>query len=156
MALVQQALPEWRYHSKVPHPEDSQPNVSDWGTLSVKPSTEPDPSPHWKGARVLRRWVEIPEKIDGYATRGSRVKLDLAFTSQDSITITVFANGSIVFHGDEDMQQPMLLTESAQPGQKYLIAARVDTGESLVRQTAPYLPRRRKPSGEFVVLKRRC
>ena len=97
VALVQQALPEWRYHSDVPHPEDSQLNVSDWGTLSVKPSIEPDPSPHWKGARVLRRWVEIPEKIDGYATRGSRVKLELAFTSQDSITITFLRTVQLFF-----------------------------------------------------------
>jgi alpha-mannosidase len=42
--------------------------------------------------------------------------------------ITVFSNGSLLFHGVEETQQPLLLTEAARPGQKYLIAARVDAG----------------------------
>jgi hypothetical protein len=28
---------------------------------------------------VLRRWVEIPLKINGYAVQGARAKLDLRF-----------------------------------------------------------------------------
>src|SRR5207249_2598508 len=44
----------------------------------------------------------------------------------DSMTITVFSNGSLVGRGDEDTQQPILLTENAQPGQNFLIAVRLD------------------------------
>ncbi|MGB9073000.1 MAG: glycoside hydrolase family 38 C-terminal domain-containing protein, partial [Terriglobales bacterium] len=84
---------------------------------------------HWKGARVFRRWIEIPEKINGYATPGARVTLDLQFGSDANALITVLSNGSILFHGDENTQQPMRLTENAQPGQKYLVVARVDAGE---------------------------
>src|SRR5258708_34203252 len=84
----------------------------------------------WKtGARVLRGSIEIPEKINGYAVRGSRVKLELLLTSNDSITITVFSNGSLVERGDEDTQQAILLTENAQPGQKFLIAVRVNAAQ---------------------------
>jgi len=54
------------------------------------------------------------------------VKLEVLFTSNDSMTITVFSNGSLVERSDEDTQQPILLTENAQPGQKFLIAVRVD------------------------------
>jgi alpha-mannosidase len=115
-------IPEWRYHADIPHPEDPSVNDADWATMKLRQE--------WKdGARVLRRTIEIPEKIDGYAVRGARVKLELLFTSNDSITITIFSNGSLVERGDEDTQQPISLTENAQPGQKFVIAVRIDAGE---------------------------
>src|SRR6202158_4094305 len=117
------ALAEWRFHSDVPHPEDPALSDGDWQIVKVQ-----DP---WKsGSRVLRRWIEIPEKINGYSTKGARVLLDLLLTSDQSMQITVFSNGSLVFRGDEDMQQPIALTENAQPGQKYLIAVRVECSQS--------------------------
>ncbi len=113
------ALPEWRYREDLAHPEDPSLNDADWPV--VKTGEE------WKtGARVLRHVIEIPEKLNGYAVRGTRVKLEVLFTSNDSITITVFSNGSLVERGEEDTQQPILLAENAQPGQKFLIAVRVD------------------------------
>jgi hypothetical protein len=115
-------LPEWRYHGDMPHPEDPSVSDTDWPVVKLREE--------WKtGARVLRRTIEIPEKINGYAVRGARVKLDLRFSSNDSITITVFSNGSLVERGDEDTQQPISLTENAQPGQTFVIAVRVDCGE---------------------------
>ena len=54
---------------------------------------------HWNGTRVFRRWVQIPEKINGYETRGSRVSLDLRFGSPDSLMLTVFSNGAIAIVG---------------------------------------------------------
>ena len=115
-------LPDWRYHADMAHPEDPSLNDADWPTVKLKEE--------WKtGARVVRGSVEIPEKINGYAVRGSRVKLELFLTSNDSITITVFSNGSLVERGDEDTQQAILLTENAQPGQKFVIAVRVDAGQ---------------------------
>jgi len=113
------ALPEWRFHSDLAHPEDPSVNDSDWQTVNAGAS--------WKtGARVLRRWIEIPEKINGYAVQGSRVRLELLIESEDSIIISVFSNGSLVERADEDTEQPILLTESAQPGEKFLITVRVD------------------------------
>jgi alpha-mannosidase len=113
------SLPEWRYHEDLAHPEDPSLNDADWPVVKTREE--------WKtGARVLRRLIEIPEKLNGYAVRGARVKLELLFTSNESMTIAIFSNGSLVERGDEDMQQPILLTENAQPGQKFLIAVRVD------------------------------
>ena len=118
-SLTVQPETEWRYHADVAHPEDPSLDDSSWGTTKA--------GDKWSdGSRVLRRWIEIPEKINGYPVRGCRVKLDLEIYSRGSAIITVFDNSSIVYRGDEDMQQPILLTESAQPGQKYLIAVRVD------------------------------
>ena len=78
-------------------------------------------------------WIEIPEKINGYAVQGARAKLDIRFdfnwNNKGPVTIAVFSNGSLVSRGDDDMQQPIPLTENAQPGQKFLIAVRIDAPE---------------------------
>jgi alpha-mannosidase len=128
-SLTSQGETEWRYHADIPHPEDPGVNDSDWGVLTVKnvsgPGGQNPNEEHWTGTRVFRRWVQIPEKINGYATQGSRVMMDLRFGSPNALMITVFSNGAILYRGDDDNILPVLLTESAQPGQNFLIAARV-------------------------------
>ncbi len=121
------ALPqgEWRVHDDIAHPELPSLNDADWQTIKVKD--------RWNGPRVFRRSMVIPEKINGYDIRGDRVKLDLAFRSEGEILIAVFSNGSLIARGDEDTQQPVLLTENAQPGQQFVIAARVDAADVDVR-----------------------
>jgi alpha-mannosidase len=128
-ALTRQAEAEWHFHADVPHPEDPLLNDSDWGALTVKNTSGPGGSnaneEHWAGTRVFRRWIQIPEKINGYTTQGSRVSIDLRFGSPDGLKITVFSNGAILYRGSDDDILPMILTENAQPGQKFLVAARV-------------------------------
>jgi alpha-mannosidase len=124
--LTNLPLRDWRFHADVAHPEE--PSLDDSGWQTVKAGDK------WStGSRVLRRWVEIPEKINGYAVTGARVKLDLRFdfnwNNEGPVTIAVFSNGSLVSRGDDDMQQPIPLTENAQPGQKFLIAVRIDAPE---------------------------
>ncbi|MBZ5616663.1 MAG: hypothetical protein LAO23_21870 [Acidobacteriia bacterium] len=103
-SLTTLPLSEWRFHTDLPHPEDSALNDSGWDAMRVGET--------WSsGSRVLRRWVEIPEKINGYAVLGARVKLDLRFdflwNNKGPVTIAVFSNGSLVSRGDDDMQQPI-------------------------------------------------
>jgi alpha-mannosidase len=134
-ALTRQTEPEWRFHADIPHPEDPAMNDSDWGSITVKNLSGPGGNnaneEHWKGTRVFRRWVQVPEKINGYATQGSRVSIDLRFGSPESLRITVFSNGAILYRGSDDDILPMLLTENAQPGQKFLLAARVVAGDDM-------------------------
>ncbi|MGC2247783.1 MAG: alpha-mannosidase, partial [Terriglobales bacterium] len=118
-SLVTVALPDWRFHGDLPHPEDPGLNDADWPMVKVHEEWE-------TGPRVLRRWIEIPEKINGYSTAGARLDLNLVIRSDDSEVVTVFSNGGIAYRGDEDMQQPILLTGNAQPGQKFLVAVRVN------------------------------
>ncbi len=125
-SLTTLPLSEWRFHADVPHPEDSSLNDSGWETVKV--------GDKWStGSRVLRRWIEIPEKLNGYGVLGAHAKLDLSFdfmwNNKSPVMISVFSNGSLVSRGDDDMQQPILLTEDAQPGQKFLIAVRIDAPE---------------------------
>jgi alpha-mannosidase len=126
---------EWRFHGELPHPEDPALNDSDWGVWTVKnvsgPGGQNTNEEHWTGTRVFRRWVQVPEKINGYTTQGSRVWMDLRFGSPGSLMITVFSNGAVLYRGDDDNIVPVLLTENAQPGQRFLVAARVVAGNSV-------------------------
>src|SRR5580700_11104047 len=121
-SLTTVPLPEWRWHDDVPHPEDPSLNDSTWELtrLGAKWST---------GTRAFRQRIEIPEKINGYAVEGARVKLDLALDSNGPDEISVFVNGELVFRGNEDTLQPMLLMENVRPGQKLLIAVRMEATE---------------------------
>src|SRR5579871_3757577 len=126
---------EWRFHDDIPHPEDPSVNDADWGTWTVKnvsgPGGQNANEDHWKGTRVFRRWIQIPDKINGYATQGSKVWADLRFGTPGSLMITVFSNGGILYRGDDDNILPVLISENAQPGQKYLVAIRVVTGDDV-------------------------
>ncbi len=110
-------------------------NDADWGTWTVKnvsgPGGQNANEDHWKGTRVFRRWIQIPDKINGYATQGSKVWADLRFGTPGSLMITVFSNGGILYRGDDDNILPVLISENAQPGQKYLVAIRVVTGDDV-------------------------
>jgi alpha-mannosidase len=127
--VVTEPIQDWHLHTDIPHPEDPSLNDSDWVTISPSASTSDNAPNHWRGPRVLRRWIEVPETIHGYSTRNARVKLDLNIGSDREMVLTVFSNGSIVFRGSGEMQQPILLAEIAQPGQKFLIAVRVDAAD---------------------------
>jgi alpha-mannosidase len=112
-------MSEWRWHDDVPHPEDPSLDDSKWELtkLGAKWST---------GTRVFRHWIEVPGKIDGYTVQGSRIKLEVALDSNGPDEIAVFSNGSLVFRGNEDTLQSFPLAENAQPGQKFLIAVRME------------------------------
>ncbi len=117
LTVLEQA--DWHFHADLPHPED--PSISDASWQLVKAEDK------WTdGSRVLRRTIEIPEKINGYAVQGGRLRLDLNIASDGPLVLSVFSNGSLVYHGNEDEQQPILLTADAQPGQKFVVAVRVD------------------------------
>jgi alpha-mannosidase len=118
-SLTVTPVQDWRFHADLPHPEDSSLDDSTWGVVQ--------PDEKWStGARVLRRWIETPDKLNGYSIAGASVKLDLAFDSDGPLMITVFSNGALVYHGNDSTQQPFPLTQSAQPGQKFLVAVRLD------------------------------
>src|SRR5258708_39816279 len=71
------SLPEWRYHEDLAHPEDPSLNDADWATVKTREE--------WKtGARVLRRLIEIPQKINAYSVPTPRLQLELLFTINES------------------------------------------------------------------------
>jgi alpha-mannosidase len=118
-------------HDDVAHPEDPALDDSEWQTLTVKnvPPRQASEQTHWKGARVLRQWITIPPTINGYSPQGAKARLDVQVNSDGDAMITAFSNGSLINRGDENMQEPLLLSESVQPGQKFLVALRVNAGD---------------------------
>ncbi|MBV8476497.1 MAG: alpha-mannosidase [Acidobacteria bacterium] len=140
-SLITLAETDWRFHPDVPHPEDPALDDSAWPTMKV--------GDKWQDERVLRRAIEVPAAINGYRIQGSRVRLDLELTGAMTIEISVFSTGSLVFHGTDEMQQPFLLTENAQPGQRLLVAIRAHAeqdGEiTLARARLLVEPREERP-----------
>ena len=121
-SIVTVPLDSWKFHPDIPHPEDAGVDDKDWQT--VKTGEE------WKtGPRVLRKLVEIPATVNGYQIQGARIRLQMSVNSHDFLTITIFSNGSLVSRTDEDTLQPIVLTESARPGEKFLIAIRIQAAE---------------------------
>jgi alpha-mannosidase len=121
-SLTVQPISDWRFHADMPHPEDPSFEDSTWQSVKV--------DERWSsGARVLRRKVEIPPYLHGYAVKGCSVKLDLAFDSNGPLVISVFSDGNLVYHGSGTAQQPILLTENVRPGTRFLIAVRLDARE---------------------------
>src|SRR5262252_3373169 len=113
-SISAQAIPEFRYHSDIPHPEDLTLDDSHWERIKV--------GERWNtGSRVFRHSIEIPAKLNGYSTQGARVKLELNFNTWSPLVISLFSNGGLIYHGDDLSQQTLPLTESAQPGQTFVI-----------------------------------
>jgi alpha-mannosidase len=118
-AMFAQMLADWKAHpDNLAHGEDPGLNDTDWSPFRI--------SEQWsKGPVWFRRWVEVPQSMGGYDIRGARVRLDLRVNADDSLPVRVFFNGSLAEMADEDTQQPILLTEKAEPGKKVLVAVNV-------------------------------
>src|SRR5579859_4998890 len=123
-SLTISSIPEWQFHADIPHPEDPALNSSGWETMKI--------GDKWtNGSRILRRTIDIPERLNGYSIQGARVELNLTLNCAGTAEITTYSNGALVFRGTDDQQVPILLTENAQPGQKFLIAMRVDVPDGV-------------------------
>lgn len=112
-------LTEWRAHAgDLAHGEDAALDDSAWTSVKQREDWK-DPS------RWIRRTIEVPERLNGYATAGAKLALDLYISSDDNVQLAVFANGSLIERTDENAQMPVVLTADARPGQKFVIAARI-------------------------------
>jgi alpha-mannosidase len=79
---------------------------------------------NWEAATVwLRKQVIVPEQRGGYSFRGARLMVYVTGSWSATEHISVFVNGSPRAQGNEI--EPFALTENALPGEKFLIAVRV-------------------------------
>jgi alpha-mannosidase len=118
-AMFVEHLPDWKAHvDNLPHGEDPALSGADWSPARVS-------EPWGSGPTWFRRTVEVPVSLGGYNIAGARLRLDLRVTAEGSSQVRVFFNGSMVEMGDDTVQQPILLTEKAEPGQKILVAVDV-------------------------------
>ena len=117
-AITVMPVQDWKHHDDLAHPEDVKLSDSDWPVL-------PFNKIYKDGPRVLRQTIEIPATLKGYDLRGANIKLDFRVTSDEQLMMSVFSNGSLIFRGNEDQEEPIPLTDNAQPGQRFVIAIRV-------------------------------
>ncbi len=111
-------LDQWRYHAAdIPHPEDPSLDDSNWTQLTlgspsgIRPGSAGEPG--W-----YRAWIEIPSTVGGKDIRGARVHLALRVPA----LARVFFNGSMAAQGTGRLLQPILITGTATPGQRILVA----------------------------------
>ncbi len=118
-SITEMPLTGWTGHAAdFPHPEDVATSTSGWTDVKVN---EP-----WKNSAFwVRKTIEIPEQLNGYALKGATIRLDFWISSNEAVNITIFSNGNMVSRSDEDTQLPIVLTSNSQAGEKFEIAARI-------------------------------
>jgi len=121
--MVTMPLPNWRMHADdMPHPEDPELDDSSWEKITV--GERWNSSPTW-----FRRVVEIPTSMGGYDIQGKKVGLDLYLGFGGDGRFRVFVNGLMAEMTQTSMHQPIVLTETARAGQKFVVAAYAPAGE---------------------------
>ena len=107
------SIEDWRFKwGDFLGPERTDFDDSDWRVVDTDYRWFPPDSKAW-----YRKWIEIPQEIGGLDATGS--KLNLVFSIDDEGIL--YVNGRLVerFHSQSE---PILLTESAQPGERFLLA----------------------------------
>ncbi len=121
--MVTMPLPDWRAHAdNLPHPEDPGLNDSDWKEIKLRERWPARPA--W-----FRSAIVIPRSMGGYDIQGKRVRLALRLGFRGEGRVRVFLNGSMAEMTPQNIQQPIILTESARPGGRFVVAAYAPPGE---------------------------
>lgn len=117
------ALEEWKFHQNVKNGEKINLNDKNWENRK--------PPLNWslkEGVAFFRKWVEIPESIEGIKIEGSKVELTFVFPSG----VEMFLNGKKVYSYKfwaDKIATPVLLKEKAKPGEKILVVFKTPSGD---------------------------
>ena len=111
-----------RAHGDVPHPEN--PSLSDEGWLPIKTGAT-----FTSGVQVFRCWYTVPERLNGYATQDVPLKVAFEFEGDGMTMLSVFSNNTSIYRGSTDTLEPIPLTSKAHPGERFLIAVRLEVGD---------------------------
>jgi len=108
---------EWKTHAgDTPHGE--RPDIDDSAWQKVKADGSGPQASVW-----YRRWIEVPETLNGYDLTGCRIWFVFQDDANGPITQIVYFDGRRVAMGDN--LEPIVLFESAKPGQKVLVAVKL-------------------------------
>ena len=145
-AMTVLPVTQWRTHADMPHGED--PSLDDSAWTKVTLSGGRGGGEGKTGSRGTMAWYRatftVPETAGGKDLHGARLKLMPRFSNDGR----VFVNGGLVAQGEGRTLDPILLTNQAAPGQKFVdrrqgavpcghgtISRRADSGGVL--RTAP-------------------
>ena len=124
-------LNDWRYHDdNLPHAELAF-DIDSWPSIQPRfwvPQRQPGDTTGRASAPNgwVCRWVELPRLVGGHDITGHRIRLALNADGDDR-RARVFVNGSQVAYIENWGSVPILLTNSAKPGEKYFVAMLVQT-----------------------------
>ena len=121
-ALTRVPLTDCRAHTDVPHPEDPAVDDSTWTPIQLG-------AQFTSGVQVFRCWYTVPANISGYAIRGAGLRVAFELEGDGMTMLSVFSNSTSVYRGSSDTLEPIPLTSSAQPGQRFLVAVRLEVGD---------------------------
>ena len=116
------ALTDCRWHSDVPHPEDASVDDSTWKPIKVG-------AVFTSGVQVFRCWYTVPQKLSGYEIRDASLKVAFELQGDGMTMLSVYSNNFSVYRGTSDTLEPILLTSKVQPGDRFLIAMRLEVGD---------------------------
>jgi alpha-mannosidase len=115
-------LNDCRAHPDVPHPEDPAVDDSSWQPIQLG-------AKFTSGVQVFRCWYTVPEDLNGYATRDASLKVAFELEGDGMTMLSVFSNNTSIYRGSSDTLEPILLTSKAKPGERFLIAMRMEVGD---------------------------
>ena len=108
---------DWRYHvGDLAHGESVSLDDANWQV--VQPKSEAPKEAVW-----YRRLIEIPKTIHGYDPTGARVYFRFQVAAHEDVPEIVYFNGRRVALGAD--LEPVVLTESAKPGERILVAVKL-------------------------------
>jgi alpha-mannosidase len=146
-AMLGTSVGEWKMHpDNLPHPEDPGLDDSEWPVFQPPKRGERSEHPVREGGIWFRKWVVIPATMGGYNIQGLPVRLNLRLFFPGRGLMRAFSDGSLIEMTHGNTQQPILLTDSVTPGQKFLIAAYAPTpGRIFARLEVDYPVTRSNP-----------
>jgi alpha-mannosidase len=116
-SLVSLPADDWRFHAgDVAHGESA--DLDDSGWQSVKKGTHAPTGAVW-----YRRWIEIPQTLNGYDLTGTRVWFQFVAYANGPMPEIIYFNGRRVAMG-EDLE-PIVLFDQAKLGDKILVAIKL-------------------------------
>jgi alpha-mannosidase len=150
-AMQSVAVADWKWHEDtLPHPESPSLNDADWPIYELPTHGRPSDLSDKPAGMWFRKWVVVPKTMGGYNIEGLPVRLNLRLFYRERTPMRVFSNGTLVEMTPENTEQPILLTESAKAGQKFLIAAYAPSaGAILARLEVDYPPEKSNPRTMF-------
>ena len=108
---------DWRYHAgDIAHGESTSLDDSSWQL--VHPGSAAPKEAVW-----YRRWIEIPKTFHGYDAAGTRISFNFRAGADAAVPEIVYFNGRRVALGSD--LEPIVLTESAKPGERILVAVKL-------------------------------
>ncbi len=101
---------EWRYHAgDIAHGEAV--DLDDAGWQTVKAPSEGSTDAAW-----YRRWIEVPQSLNGYDLTGARIWFHFRASANGPMPEIIYFNGRRVALGDD--LEPVVLFDQAKPAKK--------------------------------------